>query len=172
MKAWAPSEEFERGFRAMVDDYLAHDPENGESYIKGVLNFASYVERLRLDEEGIDMPEGLVPCTHRWLIDSSGNICAVVRIRHHIDHPFLNSVGGHIGYDVPFSQRGNRYAMAALQAGLLVARERGLDEVLVCADAENAASCRTIERCGGLLEKEFLSEYWPIPVRRYWVKTS
>ncbi len=171
MEVRQPSEEFEGAFRALVDDYLSHDPENGESYIEGIKNFSAYVRRLKLDEEGVDMPEGLVACTHRWLVDSDGNIVAVVRTRHHIDHPFLNSVGGHIGYDVPFSQRGNRYSIEALRAGLEVANELGLSEVLVCADAENAASCRTIERCGGVLEKEFLSEHWPIPVRRYWIST-
>lgn len=161
----------ESAFRKMVKDYLAHDPENGNFYSKGIGDFAAYVRRLEHDEAGVDLPDGIVPCSHRWLFTEDDEIGAIVRIRHTIDHPFLNSVGGHIGYDVPPSQRGKRYAVEALQAGLVVARKLGIDEVLVCADADNIASCRTIERCGGVLEKEFISEHWPTPVRRYWVKT-
>lgn len=172
MRAVQLSLEYEEAFLAMVDDYRLNDPANGESYLDGFLDFGGYASRLVLDELGINMPEGLVPCTHRWLLTDSGEIGAIVRIRHTIDHPFLNSVGGHIGYDVPPAQRGKRYSIAALLHGIDVARELGLTEVLVCADADNEASCRTIVRCGGVLEKEFLSEHWPTPVRRYWIQVA
>lgn len=156
----------------MLDDYDALDPENGGSYSFARTNFAAYIRGLHDEEQGFNLSVGYVPCSHRWLLDEIGDIAAIVRIRHNIDTPFLNSVGGHIGYDVPPSQRGKRYSIAALNAGLKEAKEIGLARVLVCADASNVASCRTIEGCGGVLEKEFMSEHWPTPVRRYWIETK
>ncbi len=92
-------------FKRMLDDYEAHDPINGEWNAKGRDDFEAYAQSLENDEKGINLPVG------------------IVRIRHNIDTPFLTNEGGHIGYDVPPSQRGKRYGIASLNAGLQVAKE-------------------------------------------------
>jgi predicted acetyltransferase len=159
-------------FLRMLDDYDAHDPVNGEYYAPARGDFAAYVESLLKQERGEDLPSGYVPGSHRWLIDNAGEIVGIVRIRHHIDTPFLSVEAGHIGYDVPPSQRGRGYGVASLKAGLDRARELGIARVLVCADADNPASWRTIERCGGVLEVERFSEHYRVLVRRYWIVTD
>ena len=159
-------------FLAMLDDYDAHDPENGKFYAAARADFGTYVQRLHDDERGLDLPEGYVPCSHRWLIDQAAEIVGIVRVRHTIGTPFLAEEAGHIGYDVPPARRGRRYGVASLRAGLAEARRLGLTRVLLCADADNPPSWRTIETCGGVLEREFHSEFFSCVVRRYWVELT
>lgn len=152
----------------MLDDYDARDPENGASYAEARNDFPAYVRRLQDDERGVGLAGDRVPESHRWLVED-GEIVAIVRVRHHIHHPHLAQIGGHIGYDVPPSQRGRGHAVAALRAGLARAAELGIPRVLVCADAANLASWRAIERCGGVLEREFFAPTENLLVRRYWI---
>lgn len=156
----------------MLNDYEANDPENGTFYSAARADFNTYVQSLHDEERGIDFPSGSVPCSHRWLLDEARSVVGVVRVRHNIDTLFLSQEAGHIGYDVPPSQRRRGYGVASLQAGLTRARELGLDRVLLCADAGNPASWRTIERCGGVLERESRSEHYQCFVRRYWIETA
>ncbi len=157
-------------FLRMLDDYEAHDPENGAFYASARADFDAYVGSLHDEEAGIDLVPGFVLCSHRWLLDEVGTLIGIVRVRHNIDTPFLSQEAGHIGYDVPPSQRGRGYGIASLQAGLTRAQELKLERVLICADAGNPASWRTIERCGGVLEREFRSEHYHCLVRRYWIE--
>ena len=155
----------------MLDDYDARDPENGTFYAGAREGFGAYVESLRREERGEALPPGYAPQSHRWLVEAGeiigGEIIGIVRVRHRVDTPFLAEEAGHIGYDVPPSRRGQGYGVASLMAGLARARELGLTEVLVFADAANPASWRTIERCGGVLEREAVSEHYGCLNRRY-----
>lgn len=165
-----PDETLRDEFLRVLDDYDAHDAVNSEHFSSARLDFGAYVRGLRNEELGLGLPAGFVPCSHRWLLDKRGEIVAIVRIRHSLDHPFLAEQGGHIGYDVPPSSRGRGYGRAALRAGLARAQELGLTRVLVCASADNAASCAVIESCGGLFERELHSDYFGCLVRRYWIE--
>jgi len=159
-------------FFRMLDDYDAHDPENGEFYSGARVDFGAYVQSLLDEEQGLCLPDGYVPCSHRWLIDGAHEMVGIVRVRHTIGTPFLAEEAGHIGYDVPPSQRGRGYGAASLRAGLAEARRLGLERVLLCADANNPASWRTIEACGGVLERESRSEFFACLVRRYWIEIA
>ena len=156
-------------FWATLDDYAAHDPAEGEYFSRARPDFAAYVHSLNDEEQGLNLPPGWVPCSHRWLLNEAGAILGLVRVRHNILPRFLAEEGGHIGYDVPPSHRGHGYAAACLQAGLAIARTLGLSRVLLCADTHNPASWKTIEKCGGVLETEFYSTYFKSQVRRYWI---
>jgi predicted acetyltransferase len=160
-----------QAFLRMLADYDSDDPENGRLYERGREDFPAYVQRLADDEEGVNLPPGSVPCSHRWLLDDTGAIVAIVRIRHNIGTRFLAEEIGHIGYDVPPSFRGKGYGIACLMTGLEIARTLGLERVLVCADTDNPASWRTIEHCGGILEVERFSPLYKKPFRRYWIET-
>ena len=155
-------------FIRMLDDYSAHDPNTGE-YYEPVRNcFSAYVQGLKDEELGLNIQPGYVPCSHRWLVEE-GEIVGIVRIRHHLNTQFIADYG-HIGYDVPPSVRGRGYGIRALRAGLDEARLRGIARVLVCADAKNPASWKTIERCGGVLEEERFYAEHDVLVRRYWIE--
>ena len=82
-------------------------------------------------------------------------------------HKFDDDVG-HIGYGIRPSARRRGLASWALGETLVEARAAlGVDRVLVHCLADNIASARTIERCGGVLEGIQDTEHGP--VRRYWV---
>lgn len=157
-------------FLVMLDDYDAYDQEDAEFYAGARADFCAYVQSLLDEEHGLNLPEGYVPCSHRWLVDEAGQIVGIARVRHNIETPFLAEEAGHIGYDVPPAHRGCRYGIASLRAALTEARHLGLERVLLCCDADNPASWRTIEACGGVLEREFHSEHFECLVRRYWIE--
>jgi predicted acetyltransferase len=159
-----PNVALQAGFRQMLDDYDAHDSMNGSHYTAARSDFVAYVQNLHQDERGLI---GVVPCSHRWLVHHGGAIVGVVRVRHQLTTDFLVNEIGHIGYDVPPSQRGQGLGVVALKAGLDHARELGLTQVVLYADTDNPASWRTIERCGGLLESEHYSPHYQCLVRRY-----
>jgi len=167
-----PSTDLREAFLRMLDDYAAHDPQNGEYYAAARIDFDAYVQRLCQEEQGIDLAPGMAPCSQRWLVNDSGACVAVVSIRHNIDTAFLANEAGHIGYDVAPSFRRQGYGLACLQAGLSEARQSGLARVLLFAVADNIASWKIIERCGGVLESEHLSTHYGVSVRRYWINST
>jgi predicted acetyltransferase len=159
-------------FQRMLEDYASYDPKNGEFYARGREDFPAYVQSLDDEEHGINIRSGWVPCSHRWLLDDTGAIVGIVRVRQNLNNPFLAEEIGHIGYDVPPSFRGHGYGIACLQAGLDIARTLHLERVLICADTDNPASWRVIEHCGGILEVERYSPNYKKMFRRYWIETG
>ena len=114
-------------------------------------NFEAHVETVLSGARGENLPEGFVPQTTFWLIDD-GVYVGQVRIRHHINHQFLKTIGGHIGYSIRPSKRGKGYGSNILELALPKAKELGINRVLVTCDATNIASRKIIEKNGGVLE--------------------
>lgn len=131
--------------------------------------FADWVRRLSRAERAAEAG-GIVPCTYRWITDGSRYVGAIA-FRHYLTPALLNS-GGHIGYGVRPSDRGRGAASWALQevCARLAAQEEP-DRVLLTCDDANAASARTIERCGGLLEDVRVGGNGR-PFRRYWIDVA
>jgi predicted acetyltransferase len=167
--AVVPSVQFASAFMAMLDDFDANDPHNTEFYAPARSNFSAYIQSLLDEEAGRNLPEGYVPCTHRWLVSSGGKVVGVTRLRHNIDTPFLAEHGGHIGYDVAPSERRKGYGRLALSVALREARRIGLGRVLLYAAEDNAPSKATIERAGGQLECTSFSEFWNERLCKYWL---
>jgi predicted acetyltransferase len=164
-----PSIEYAAAFVAMLDEFDAIDPHNTEFYSPARADFRAYVQSLKDEEAGANLPPGFVPCTHRWLVTSDGEVVGVSRLRHSISTPFLAQHGGHIGYDVAPSRRGNGYGHFALAVALREARRIGLDRVLIYAAEGNAPSRATVKRAGGVLDSVNYSEFWNEPLCKYWV---
>lgn len=167
--ALAPSVDYQDAFLAMLADFDAHDPRNAEFYAPARSDFPAYVQSLLDEERGLNLREGWVPCTHRWLVTPNGAIAGVTRLRHNIGTPFLSESAGHVGYDVAPSHRGLGHGHAALRAALAEARAIGLQRVLLLAGADNAASRAVIERQGGTLESIAYSKFWGEQLCRYWL---
>ena len=128
--------------------------------------FEAWVRKL-LDAENADGSGGIVPCTYRWIISGSQYVGAIA-FRHYLTPALLNS-GGHIGYGVRPSARGQGAASWALRQVCDRLAERGEpDRVLLTCDDANVASARTIERCGGELEDVRVGADGQ-PFRRYWI---
>jgi predicted acetyltransferase len=151
--SFAPTLALEHAFVAMLNDFDALDPKHGEHYAPARLDFAAYVRGLEDQEAGINLPQGHVPCTHRWLVTSDSTIVGVTRVRHSIATPFLAAHAGHIGYDVALGE----------------AHRIGIIRVLVFTAQDNATSRAIIERAGGLLESVAYSDYWGEQECKYWI---
>lgn len=111
-------------------------------------------ERARL---GVGLPAGRVPMTFLLAVvggdgDTGERLVGRSSIRHRLNEDLLE-VGGHVGYAVRPASRGRGYATEILRQSLDVLRDlHGVDRALVTCDDDNAASARTIERNGGVLE--------------------
>ncbi|MEC3976261.1 GNAT family N-acetyltransferase [Amycolatopsis sp. H20-H5] len=79
----------------------------------------------------------------------------------------LREFGGHIGYDIRPSARGQGHATALLAATLQLARGLGIPTALLTCAPENTASRRVIERNGGVL-----SDVSPAGRLRFWCPTG
>lgn len=94
-------------------------------------------------------------------------IVGTIQIRHTLNG-FLFNTGGHIGYSVVPSERGKGYAATMLGLALEKCRDMGIEKALVTCNKGNIASAKTIMKCGGILENEFVEESGNI-VERYWI---
>ena len=128
-----------------------------------------YVARREANRRGEQLPAGddWVPETFLAAV-VEGAIVGRVSVRHHLND-WLASFGGHIGYAVMPDQRRRGYATEILRQALIIARSVGIDDVLVICDADNLASARTIERCGGSFESLITDPGRRVPLRRYWI---
>ena len=89
-------------------------------------------------------------------------------VRHELNEQ-LALVGGHLGYAVLPEHRRRGYAGDLMREGLRIARDVGLDRVLVTCSDDNVASVRTIERAGGVLQDVVAHPQTGEPKRRYWI---
>jgi predicted acetyltransferase len=112
----------------------------------------------------VQIPEGRVHCTYYWITEGS-EFVGYLALRHSLT-PWLLDEGGHIGYAVRPSRRGEGHASRALALAVRSAAGLGLDRVLVTCDEDNVASRRTIEGAGGDYEDTRNGK------RRYWIDTA
>lgn len=150
-----------------VYDFLQSLPdENGyhnTAYNLSYVQYQDWLIRMNDYSEGRNMPDWMVPSSEYWfLVD--GEIVGNIRLRHFLNDSLRNS-GGHIGYAIAPKHRGKGYAKLMLEEMLKEAKQGyQLNEILITADIDNIASRRTIEACGGQLEKEADGHAF------YWIK--
>jgi predicted acetyltransferase len=143
----------------------------GTEFASGRLSLAGYLQMQVDFTAGLNLPDGYVPQTTFWGIDDHGEVIGMLRMRHRLNDVLLRS-GGHIGYYVRPEARGKGYASEMLRLALLQAREMGIDRVLLTAYASNEASCRVIEKNGGIMEDESPHPETGLPYRRYWIEVA
>lgn len=111
-------------------------------------DFRTYVWDIkRLGEKS---EHGYVDIVH-WLIER-GEYIGQASVRPDLATPYLITYGGHIGYSIRPSRRGQGYGKLILKLALEKSRRVGLDRVLITCDADNLASKRIIENNGGQFE--------------------
>lgn len=165
-----PAEWMRAEYLAYIEDFrLAGEPNHGDHRDLVIADFPAFLARCRDFAAGRNLPEGYVPQTDYWLF--RGNVLvATCRLRHRLNE-HLSQHGGHIGYDVRPAERRHGYATKMLAMVLDKARQLGLSRVMLTCDKQNIASARTIQRNGGVLERE----YWfdvdgrQVLVQNYWI---
>ncbi|VWX36139.1 GNAT family N-acetyltransferase [Exiguobacterium oxidotolerans] len=140
-------------------DFLAEWEQSGETIVphvvsKTFLPLADFLEEHHQETLYVQPPR--VTHSTYWLYDGK-QIVGAVNFRHDLNDG-LKQIGGHIGYGIRPSARKRGYATEGLRQALEVAKERGLESVLITCSADNIASGRVIEANGGEELEPFLKE--------------
>jgi predicted acetyltransferase len=164
-----PDIRFHESYVAAYREFHEHDGPGRSPFVHHELSliespeaFAAFVAMLRAEPlPETPRPDWKVPQTTLWWIDGDEFIGRLA-IRHSLT-PALRKIGGHIGYDVRPSRRGEGHATRMLAASLPIAKALGIDRALLTCDEENVASRKVIEHNGGVLEAKEEGK------RRYWI---
>lgn len=159
-------------YKDKIMDYKREFIENGDSMdgTAGLRNFKTFEEWYNafydnLKEETVG--EGLVPATTYMAISTNDSrLIGMIDIRHRLNNYLLN-FGGHIGYSIRKSERGQGYATEMLALALIECMKLNIKKVLITCDKGNVASAKTIINNGGILENE-IPEGDGI-TQRYWI---
>lgn len=127
--------------------------------------FTHYCGKCKRQSEGLDLPEGYVPCTV-YLLEDQGNYVGIFNYR-----PILNAKlragAGHIGYGIRKEYRGRGYAQAGLNLLKEKAKAEGIPELYLSCQKNNGRSLKVQLRCGAYIHHEDEEEYYTrIPLKR------
>lgn len=171
-----PTEAYAEDIGAFRQEVFEYDAEN-EDQFAGCLSLdtcASAKEwidicRLRKRKETCQETGTEVP-SHMFLAvrQQDNKIVGMIDLRHHINHPILGTWGGHSGYTVRPTERGNGYAKEMLRLNLQKAKELGIKQFLVTCNVDNVASEKTILANGGIFEK--IIDVDGCQMKRYWIE--
>jgi predicted acetyltransferase len=165
-----PEVAYREAFIAMAEDYRRAGEHRHQQVSVDEIGFAAFVRRLQEESRGIGLRTGWVPNTTYWMIGADTSlILGVSNLRHWLT-PALDKEGGNIGYMITPSQRRKGYGTQQLALCLEKACALGLDRVLVTCDTDNIGSARIIQKNGGVLENEVISDISGKPVSRYWIE--
>jgi predicted acetyltransferase len=125
------------------------------------------IERMAAWGRGEQLGEGWVPCTTHFLVvqDEIQGLC---NFRHSLTEQ-LRNFGGHAGYAVRPSARGQAHATRLLEHAKDFGRSLGIDRLLMTCDPANIASVRVIQKCGGVLLDNLYRESRQRHVSRFWI---
>lgn len=153
-----PTKEHEQAALEYKQEHL----DNGEPLLHGGSlldtkdSYDDWLDHLKANSSKETVQPGWVTSsTFFGMRESDNRIVGIIDIRHELND-FLRNYGGHIGYGVRPSERRKGYATQMLQLALDYCRSLSLDRVMLACDRNNPASRLTIEKCGGILEREFL----------------
>lgn len=145
--------------QSLPDENGYHNSAYGLSYAE----FHTWLIQMNDYSEGRNMPDWMVPSSEYWFVVDDV-IVGNIRLRHFLNDALRNG-GGHIGYAIAPEYRGKGYAKLMLKEMIKEAKQcYKLDEILITAHIHNIASRKTIEACGGQLEKEADNQAF------YWIK--
>jgi predicted acetyltransferase len=103
-------------------------------------------------------------CTYRWIVQND-LIVGAIALRHETNEFTMRL--GHLGYGIRPSARRRGFASWAVVEMLEIARQAGLERVLLVCETENIASANMIEGLGGIREATESDS-----ARRYWIQVD
>lgn len=177
MELILPTTEYKTSFIEAVKEYQEHPDTDLRSLQYRDLSiaeleadFGGYVEKIKSNARGENLPEGWVPSTVFWLVDG-GEFLGRVSIRHRLTE-HLEKIGGHIGYDIRPSQRGKGHGNTILALALLKAQELGISRALLTCDETNIISRKVIEKNGGVFEDHATDPATGVNKLRFWIENT
>lgn len=145
----------------------ADDSMDGTSYLAQMTDYAAWLAHLSLYTSSETVPAGHVPGIV-WLAFLDERLVGIINLRYELSS-YLANYGGHIGYSIRPSERKCGYGTQLLAAVLPLARQAGLDRVLVTCNDTNIGSQKIIEKNGDILEDKRLDPHDQRLTRRYWI---
>ncbi|MBA2733683.1 MAG: GNAT family N-acetyltransferase [Acidobacteria bacterium] len=161
-----PTEELTAELLAMAEEYQAT---GDDRYKLAIEDFTAYFRSLMKYAKGVDLPLGHVPSSTFWLISGSSRIIGRSSLRHHLTTE-LEHEGGHIGYDIRPSERRKGYGTLTLKLTLERARDIGLTRVFITCDTDNGGSAKVIEKNGGEMQGQAISNRTGKQISQYWIE--
>ena len=140
----------------MLEDFLS----NGEDIDDFEIGYESedfemLLRRLQENKLGIGLKKGFAPNSTYYLRSEDRNILGFFNLRHSLS-PELRRDGGHIGYAVRPSSRGQGYSHEILRLGLEIASQKKMRKLMLSVASQNIRSIAVIEKQNGILEGENL----------------
>ena len=123
---------------------------------KGLHHYDKYEDwlwRVKECEKPDNASLGVQASTYFAVRTSDDAVIGCIELRHTLNES-LAVIGGHIGFSVVPTERRKGYATEILRMVLAEAKNAGLTKVLLTCDTDNTGSYKTVENCGGVLEKE------------------
>lgn len=148
----------------MIGEFaLSNTPAHGMRTVwRSGLEYETCLEILLQQEEAANLSADRVPSIQFLSFDETGHPLGFLSLRLLLNEKTFIE-GGHIGYSIRPSERGKGLGKEQLHLGLLEARKRGLDYVLITCDETNEASRRTILANGGKYDNTIAGS------ERYWL---
>lgn len=136
----------------------AHD---GGFWSNEDFDYSDWLQQNFDKEVGLNLPQNRVPSIQFVSFDDSGKALGFLSLRLRLTDQLLEA-GGHIGYSVRPSQRGQGIAKAMLKEAIKIARGKNIQEILVTCHDNNPASRAVILANFGKLEdsRNQIERYW------------
>lgn len=150
---------------AFLAEFEAAGEEIHGWFLPATVPFADMLEQVHAWPKSERLQPGWVPCT-TWFVEDAGELLGVLNFRHVLNESLRNR-GGHIGYSVKPSARRRGVATWMLGQAIPRANAMGVARLLLSCDPDNTASAKTIERNGGIFEREVMAHDGPC--RLYWI---
>ncbi|MBQ9659043.1 MAG: GNAT family N-acetyltransferase [Clostridia bacterium] len=127
---------------------------------------------IKLHDADYALEKGLVPAYTYFLIREDDNkLVAMIDLRLGLNE-YLRNFGGHIGYSVRPTERKKGYNKINLYLILQVAKNHGLDKVLITCSDSNEGSRKTILSLGGKFKKNNYDESDNETMELYWIDVN
>lgn len=139
-----------------IREFLEYGSEiNGAGGLHRFLDdYEGWLKKLDLDYIQVPDEERVPGRTYFLVRESDSRIVGMINIRLALNER-LSHYGGHIGYSIRPTERGNGYNKINLYLGLKVCRKYGIERIFMDADLENPASWKTMEAFGGVRIREY-----------------
>lgn len=132
-------------FRRYIQEWYDHQ----ETVVPSNTDLAQYASFENMVDElnKTEVEEGWVPSTTLFYFKDK-QIVGAVNIRHKLNQRLTN-IGGHVGYGVAKSYRGQGIATFMLKEAKHILKELKVDKILMTCNPKNEASKAVITSCGG-----------------------
>ncbi|MBR3117142.1 MAG: GNAT family N-acetyltransferase [Bacilli bacterium] len=119
-------------------------------------NYEGWLE-YREESRNHPITDTRVPGEEYFMVNEDDEIIGMCNIRFALNDK-LKKLGGHIGYSIRPTKRGNGYNKINLYLALKECDKHGINVVFMDADLNNPASWKTMEALGGVRVKEWYDD--------------